>query len=882
MAHNLLSWLKLTCVAALVAPTAEAQLERRVYQTRACETESPRLDGVPDDACWQLVEWTSEFVQWQPTEGAAPTYQTAFKVLYDQEALYIAYRAFDGEPGRIADYLTRRDRFPGDWVEVNIDSYHDLRTGFSFTASVSGTRGDEFISDDGNNWDGNWDPIWSLTTHIDGEGWTAEIRIPFSQLRFSDTDEQIWGLQVQRRFFRQEERSLWQPKSKDDPGWVSRFGELRGIRGIQSRRYVELLPYALARGERYETVPGDPFLDGSAGAAQAGLDGKVGVAGNMTLDFTVNPDFGQVEADPSVINLTAFETFFEEKRPFFIEGKNITSFQIAPANAGGNFTRDNLFYSRRIGRRPQGDAELEDGEYADAPQNTSILAAAKMTGKTQGGLSLGLLESVTAEEKADISSSTGERTQTVEPLTNFLLGRLQKDIAKGDTRLGAMVTATHRNINDPSLGTLHDAAYSGGLDLYHSWKNKVWYAAFNGAASWVQGSTQALQRTQTSSARYYQRPDNDYESLDTTRTALGGYAGSARLGRVSGAGLRFESGVAWRSPGFEINDLGFMQRADEVNQFTWVGWASRNPFSIFRRIGINGNQWLNWDFGGHPLSQQVNSNFNMEFTSNWSAGAGLTRTFEQQSNNALRGGPSSLWPGDWWSNLWVNTDQRRRISGGFGGSWGTGDDAAFDFREVWVDLSWLPQNALRLSLSPFYSTEHKELQYVQESSFESQPRYLFGRLEQETFGITARIDYTLTPNLTIQFYGQPFVAAGSYDAYKRITEPHAAVFTNRFDAFADDEIGYDSASNTYGVDEDRDGTVDYVIGNPDFNFRDFNSNLVVRWEFQPGSTMFLVWQQSRNDYVADGSFHVRNDLNGLFDVHPYNVFLFKINKWFTL
>ena len=318
--------------------------ERRAYTTAHTGPEPPRIDGAPDDACWNLVESASDFVQWEPAEGQPPTFQTAFKILYDEHFLYIAYRAHDGEPQRIADLLARRDGFPGDWVEINIDSYFDHRTAFSFTSSVSGTRGDEFISNDGDNWDGNWDPIWELRTHVDAQGWTAEVRIPLSQLRFADKEEQVWGIQVQRRLFRKEERSLWQPKSKNESGWVSRFGELRGIRGIHAQRQVELLPYTVGKGESFEKVAGDPFRDGRDSDLALCLDGKVGVTSDLTLDFTVNPDFGQVEADPSEVNLTAFETRFQEKRPFFIEGSSILDFTIAPSIAGGSFTADNLFY----------------------------------------------------------------------------------------------------------------------------------------------------------------------------------------------------------------------------------------------------------------------------------------------------------------------------------------------------------------------------------------------------------------------------------------------------------------------------------------------------------------------------------------------------------
>ncbi len=880
-ATRILGSLVLVGVAASAVAQTDVAYERRSYTTRHSGPNPPNMDGVLDDACWAQVEWTSDFVQWQPEAGVPPSEQTSFKVLYDEENLYFGFRCHDSEPEKIVKRLERRDRFPGDWVEVNIDSYNDKRTAFSFTSSVSGTRGDEFISNDGNDWDSNWDPVWEVATHIDAEGWTAEVRIPLSQLRFSNADEQTWGLQVTRRLFREEERSIWQPKRREDTGWVSRFGELRGIRNVRPGQQLELLPYASARGESFESVPGDPFLDGSTGAADFGLDGKFGITNDLTLDFTVNPDFGQVEADPSEINLTAFESFFSERRPVFIEGNNIFDFQISPSIAGGGFTRDNLFYSRRIGRRPHGYPDLGDNEFADVPDNTSIITALKMSGKTQSGLSVGVLESVTAKEKATVAFPSAERKETVEPLTNFFVGRLQKDYDGGNTRVGGMFTSVNRDIDTPSLDFMHTAAYAGGVDFVHQWNDKAWSLAVNSVFSRVQGEAEAIESTQTSSRRYYQRPDNDYTELDPTRTSLTGHGGSARFGRLTGSGLRFESGVSYRSPGFEINDIGFMRRADQINQFSWVGWASPNPFSVFRRVGINANQWLNWDYGGHPLTQSVNFNFNMNWANNWHSGAGVTRSFEGISNTLLRGGPSSKIPGDWNPNFWVNSDQRRDVTLNLGG-WGVfGDDNAYDVWGIWASSTIRPTDALRLAINPWYDKSDQELQYVSETSFQGAPRYLFGQLDQETMGFTLRLDYTVTPNLTVQFYGQPFMSVGNYGEFKRITDPRAAQYRDRFRTFSGDQIS--SSAGVLSVDEDGDNATDYTFDDPSFSFRDFNSNFVVRWEFQPGSTMFFVWQQARSSFELRRSrFAFSNDLNGLFDVHPHNVFLFKVNKWFSL
>jgi hypothetical protein len=856
--------------------------EPRVYTT-APASQPPRIDGVLDDECWNAVEWSTDFVQWQPKEGDPPSEQTSFKILYDHDALYVAYRAHDHDPSQISNQLARRDWFPGDWVEINIDSYNDNRTAFSFTSSVSGTRGDEFVSNDGNNWDGNWDPVWRLATQIDAEGWTAEVMIPLSQLRFASQEEHVWGIQVTRRIFRKEERSIWQPMDKDEPGWVSRFGELRGIRGIQPRRRVEVLPYTVGKAERFETVPGDPYLDGQDGSISAGVDGKVGVTPDLTLDFTINPDFGQVEADPSEVNLTAFETFFAEKRPFFIEGNNIFDFRLSRAITGGSFTQDNLFYSRRIGRQPDYYPDLDDVEYADVPDNTSIIGAFKLSGKTRRGLSVGVMESITAGENAHIDSVGHELEQAVEPLSNFFIGRLQQDLRGGDTSIGGIFTAVNRSIDEPQLEYMHRSAYSGGFDLLHEWSNKSWYVAATGAVSHVSGDATALLQTQQTSARYFQRPDNDYESVDSTRTSLSGVGGSFRFARGGGGNLRFETGVATRSPGFEVNDIGFMRRADETNQFTWVGYSIRNPFAIFRSAGFNGNQWLNWDHGGTRLSEAANVNFNLNFKNNWWFGAGTTRNFEYISNTALRGGPSSLWPGDWNANFWVDSDSRKTVVVNFGGYMAAGDEDIHDVHEWWFNLAVRPTNALRVAINPSYVSNQTDMQYVSTPPYDGN-RYLFGRLDQETGVITFRIDYTLTPNLTLQYYGSPFVSAGEYTEFKHVDAPRATEYKDRFHTYTEDEITV-NADGGYAVDENADnggGPPDYSFDNPDFNVQDFNSNLVLRWEFQPGSTMFLVWNQSRSGYVPNGHFAFRDDMNSLFDEHPHNVFLLKVNKWFSL
>jgi hypothetical protein len=496
-------------------------------------------------------------------------------------------------------------------------------------------------------------------------------------------------------------------------------------------------------------------------------------------------------------------------------------------------------------------------------------------------MSVGLLESVTGEEKARIGASGfPEREQSVEPLTNFLVGRLQQDLRGGGTRFGGMVTSVQRRLSGTGLGFLPSSAWTGGVDFYHAWHNRAWYVAANSAASRVAGSSAALLATQTASARYFQRPDNDYSEVDSSRTALAGHAGTLKIGKTGSKHFKFETGATWRSPGFEINDIGYMRHADEATQFGWAQFAIRNPFSIFRSFSLNTNEWVRWDFGGANLLQEGNANFNLTFRNNWQGGGGATRAWHRRSNSALRGGPSMIQPGLWSSWFWIESDHRRPLTVNFGGDFADGDEKSALYRNWWLGAGWRPTNAVAINLEPSYSRSEDALQYVDTASAGREPRYLLASIDQRTAALTFRIDFTVRPNLTVQYYGAPFLSNGSYSEFKRVTSPHAAAYGDRFHAFGPDEIRL--AGGAYQVDENRDGSADYTFRDPDFEARAFNSNLVLRWEYQPGSLLYLVWSQARNGFVADGSLSLGDDLGALFDAHPHDVFLVKLSKWFSL
>ncbi len=419
----------------------EMTYEKRSYQTSGISSDnSPLIDGIIDDAIWDAVPWAENFTVHNPNNGEKPKRQTKFKIIYDEKNLYAAFKCYHEDPSNIENRLSRRDNFPGDWVEINIDSYFDKSTAFSFTTSVSGVKGDEFITGNGSNWDTNWNPIWFAETNIDDEGWTAEVKIPMSQLRFGEKEEHVWGFNVMRRDFGSDERSTWQWIPQNVSGWVSNFGEMHGIKGIQLIKQLELQPFVVAGIETFEKVEGNPFADGTNTRLNFGLDGKYGLTSDLTLDFTINPDFGQVEADPSALTLDGFRIFFGERRPFFVENANLFEFSVSRLEAGGPFGNDNLFYSRRIGSSPKGNISVPSGVYLDQPDFTTILGSVKVSGKTKDGWSISLLESVTAEESAKIDNQGEKSSEIVEPLTNYFVAGLAKDFREGATRIGAKLT----------------------------------------------------------------------------------------------------------------------------------------------------------------------------------------------------------------------------------------------------------------------------------------------------------------------------------------------------------------------------------------------------------------------------------------------------------
>jgi hypothetical protein len=654
---------------------------------------------------------------------------------------------------------------------------------------------------------------------------------------------------------------------------------MTGMTGIKPRKQADITPFVVGSIETFEKEEGNPFATGSRGKYNGGLDAKFGITNNMTLDLTVNPDFGQVEADPSEVNLTAYETFFEEKRPFFIEGKNITSFRTGLGD--GDIGYDNLFYSRRIGRRPHLSIDTEDNEYVREPRSTPIISAAKLTGKTPDGLSIGIVEAVTAEGRAETDSLGDRSWQTVEPLTNYFVSRVMKDFNGGKTVIGGAFTNTHRFLENSGIDGLVRNANTAGIDFLHSFgDDRDWFVSFNGAVSNLSGSEEAIQDLQESSVHLFQRPDAGYLEVDPTRTALNGFGGNIQAGKTGGH-WNFMAFTYVKSPGFDLNDVGYLQSADAIISGLWSAYSFDKPFGIFRRIRPNANLWTGWDFGGTHLFTGGNLSMYVQFKNLWDVSFGGNYEGNSLSNNILRGGPSMLYPSSTSMYLYMGTSSSKKVYASLWANYGKGGEESSKRLSGGFELTVKPGQSFTATLSPSWSRNMNTLQYVEH--IDDGDRYILARIDQQIVSMSLRLSYNITPDLTIQYWGQPFLAAMDYSRFKVVTNPSADRLSDRYHELTESEISYDSPENIFNVDDNNDGIREYSFDNPDNNYDQFLSNLVARWEFRPGSTIYLVWSQTRNYDDSTGSFSLSQNLDNLYtEKKPYDVFLVKFTYRFGL
>ena len=843
-----------------------------------------RIDGYLDDPVWQEAHYTSDFIQRDPLEGEPATERTEFALCYDDEYLYVGVMAYDSDPSEIRSILSRRDdEIPSDWVHVSFDSYNDHRTAFEFWLNPLGVKRDLRRYDDSNH-DINWDAIWEGKSAIHDNGWSAEFRIPFRELRFSNGDNHAWGLQVYRFISRKNEDDFWAFWPKDETGWVRHYGRLNNLKDIPRQRRIYFAPYTTGRvatSREYETpVHPEPYDLGS----NLGMDMKVGITNNLTLDLAINPDFGQVEADPAELNISGFETFFPERRPFFVEGGNIYQYSLG---IGDNpMSNNSLFYSRRIGRAPHHYPDTDSG-YVDAPTATKILGAGKLSGKTRSGWSIGVLEAVAAKEMATIEYENGnppDEQETTEPLTNYFITRVQKDYREGRTTIGGIVTATNRQLEDDHLRWLHRDAYSAGFDFSHLFGDDNYSISTTIGFTNVHGSRGAILETQTSPNHRFQREGAPHLGVDSTATSLSGFAGNMFINKVGGEHIRAALGGWYYSPGFNANDVGFNRNVDNAIGFIWAQYREDDPGKIIRRWSLNFNAWLGSTFawGDEIIARGGNFNGHITLMNYWSLNGGINRDFRGLNTTGLLGGPAMT--EDPYGNMWVyiGSDYRKALSVGFNASAGSAKESGVNYQNLYAQITWRPTDYFSLTASTGWNGMHDTWATWDDfgpltDEQTDQEHYLMATLDRSTISGTIRFDLSLTPDLTIQYYGNPFVTAGTYSDDKLVLEGQyqAERFDDRFHTFTDQERDFDGDPYTY--DTDGDGVTNFELWNRDFNYKQFSSNLVLRWEYQTGSALYLVWAQNMSEYLEMGDFSIGNDLSDLFRLDAENIFLVKVS-----
>lgn len=831
----------------LVRPGSEPRAAAAAAVARAVRvTTALSIDGLETDVAWREAPPVDGFRVFDPVEDAEPQTKTQARFAYDERNLYVLVRAFDPHPDSIVALLSRRDeRTQSDYIRVIVDSYFDRRTGYQFMVNPAGVKRDLYLYNDTEE-DLSWDAVWDVKTSIDSLGWVAEFRIPLSQLRYPKRDSHTFGIAVHREVARSNERSSWPLWRRSQFGIASQLGEVQGIAGISTPRRLEVLPYSVQLNESVAKGGGAGFERNQRGTF--GADIKYGLSSNLTLDGTINPDFGQVEADPSVLNLSAFEQFYQERRPFFLEGTGI--FRFDQECNDGQCT--GLFYTRRIGRAPQ--LGFLSSDFNAVPPASTIVGAAKITGRLPSGLSVGVLNAMTDNETVGDSL-------TVEPRTNYFVARFNQDLRRGNTGFGAIVTAVNRDLDDRSSLYLRREAYSSGLDFRHRFgANNNYQLSGNAVGSVVRGSETAIASTQRSSVHFYQRPGDDLV-YDSSRTSLTGYGLSFGLNKNGGGITRFWTGGWYRSPGLEINDVGFMQNVNTMGWSNWLAFVFQEPKAFYRRLQINFNQWNNFFTDGTRTGIGGNVNGNTTFKNMWFMYAGIGGERNSYCGVCLRGGPLVL--EDAVLNSWFGFggDSRKMFVPGvdMGGGRSDGGRSHYYYAGPYLNVRVASQFSTSLGLS--YNRNVSDRQWLRNFGVigSDTTHYTVAHLDQKTLSLTTRVNFTASPTLSVQFYGQPFVSAGGYSDWREVVSGRSPNYDDRYGPFT--------------LQSDPGG----------FNFKQFRSNLVVRWEYRPGSTLYMVWGQGREqDDVDVGRFRGLNDYGNLFRAYPRNTFLVKASYWLSL
>jgi hypothetical protein len=831
---------------------------QRIYYATRIE-KRPKIDGKLNDACWETGIWSGGFVQQVPNQGKKPSQDTEIKLLYDNNSLYVGFKCYDKGPGKIRPILGRRDNFAGDIAGIALDSYHDKQTAYEFNIAASGQKID-LVHIGAYKFDTNWDAVWNGKSQVYDSIWTSEIQIPFSQIRFAPGKVQVWGMHVWRWIDRLNEESQWKLIPIDAPSMVYLFGELRGIEGIRPKINYEFLPYMNAR------FSPNTDLENKTNFGY-GLNGKIGLNSGFTLDYAFNPDFGQVEADPSVLNLTSYEVFYEEKRPFFLEGNTILDFSLG---------EDMLFYSRRIGHAPSYTPDLIDNQTMSVSENTPILSALKLTGKTDKGLSVGVVQSLTARQNATIYTGDSKFKMAVEPFSSFSVGRIKQDFNGGNTVLGGMITSTNRNITDDHLVFLPNSALTAGIDFQHNWKKRKYFLDFKGLFSDIRGEKDAISRLQLSPVHFYQRADADHLDFDSERTSLSGWGGLLQGGKRSGK-FRITGSLNWRDPGIDLNDVGYLYQADLIEQLVNLTYKVSIPKGIVRSYFVEFEQEHDWSFGGENTLDRFKLHGYLQFKNLWNVHLNIKNNFNIIDTRELRGGPNLRKDGYNDIELFVQSNSVKDLFVGFGPRVRFFTDKISKTEYFTAYMRWQINDRFSISSRTIFDNSIDHHQFVTRTkNMAGDYNYLVGTIDRKTISSTLRFEYFISPEISLQYYGNPYASVGRYGNFREVADASNKSLDLRYTNLKNFLL----ADNNYLLQ--KNGNTEYTIANPDFNFRELNSNMVARWEFKPGSTLYFVWTNSRSAYSDQLNQSIWNSFGNIFNVTSQNVFMVKFSYWFSL
>ncbi len=845
------------------------------------------VDGVLDEPFYALKP-IDGFTQRDPSEGEPATEKTHAWITYDDHALYISAYCYDSAPDSIRTGLTRRDSWSEtDWFIFFVDPYLDKNTGYYFAVNPSGSIVDGTLYND--SWDDNvWNGIWESKARITKEGWTLEMKIPFSQLRFNDAAAMTWGFNIKRTITRKAEQDYYVLVPKKEAGFVSKFALLNGLQQIPSPSRLEVLPYFVSKAQYLKHETGDPFYKHNQYSGELGADVKYGITSNLTLDLTINPDFGQVEVDPAVVNLTAFETFYDEKRPFFIEGSESVMFGFGGSNNnwGFNWMNPMIFYSRRIGKAPGGDVSSPDGSYTDYPAVTRILAAAKITGKISDKWSVYGLNATTERTFATLHLNGNEWDEEIEPLTNYSVLRMQRSFDDGFSGLGFIGTSVIRDLRTVSTeDRFASRSFSGGVDGWiHLDEEKTYVLTAYGTGSYTAGSQNYITSLQESSVRYLQRPDRQNYRIDSAATELGGFAGRITLNKQKGD-FYLNTALGVITPGYQINDIGFQSRASTINGHLVLGYRFFETDGFFKRKNFYLSYFRTYDFDGNLNNASVMAfaNAQLEDYSGINIQGGYD--FEGIDTRLTRGGVAAKRPSAVFGNLNYYTDFRKHfvVEPAFGFYAEPGNS-----NNYWGQVGFRLQvgDPLNITVSPGIEINNDVRQWVTNVDDASATktygqRNVFGELKQETYFAIIRLDWAFSPVLSVQAFIQPLISYGSYSNFKELSSPNSNEYLKY--GTAGTSIRYNENDAVYEVKPDpKNPSNSFSVDNPDFNFKSIRANFVVRWEFMPGSALYLVWTHDKQNFENPSRHRIGHDFSSLMQAEPDNVFMLKFSYWFSM